>query len=128
MTEKYFQLQRCSLIGIVWELAMYFLVNSSHRISVPHFKFSKILIFGVEPLKKIRDCLLGFFDVFELLIKPIELNAYICFHLSNYFEQFRMPFLVLAIVTYHVFVDEVEEDFVKIELKSKQQERGKKIM
>lgn len=53
---------------------MHFFENAAYRVAITHLKFSKVLIFGVEPFLKVLNALFGLFNFLYLLMEPFELD------------------------------------------------------
>lgn len=116
VAEEHLQLQGCTLVAVLGVLAMHLLVNSADCVAIAHLEFGEVLVFGTQSLLEIRDCLLALLHLLELLVEAVQLDAEVSLYFREYFDEFGVAFLVLAVVPDAVLVEEVEEHLVDVKL------------
>lgn len=106
---------------------MDFFIDLTNCIAIANFELHKILVFGVETILEVRKRIF-FLAFFQLIDNSLHLHSDIALHLSQHFQQFRVPFLVLSVIFYHVLVEEEENHLVNVKLESKHEKGRKKVV
>ena len=105
---------------------MNFLVNFPNSVPIAHFEFGELLIFTVESIIKVRDCLF-FLRFLDLGHQPAHFNNHVTLHFRDKFQQFGMAILIFRVVLNDVFIEHAEDHFVDVELETQQKKRRQNI-
>lgn len=106
---------------------MDFFIDLTNCIAIANFELHKILVFGVEAILEVRKRIF-FLAFFQLIDDSLHLHSDIALHFPQHFQQFRVPFLVLSVIFYHVLVEEEENHLVNVKLESKHEKGRKKVV